>query len=262
MSLATAPGVAAAVEPLDTFNFSVGTYVSRLDTQVRADGEITGGTSVDLRRDLGLDVDGSIAFARLSWRPFARHEFGVSYFSDGMDSEHRLERDIDFEDHVYRAAATVRAEYDVDAIEAWYTWWAFSSANWALGPRLGVTWYRIGLGLSLQLDVDGNPVGSGGLEDTFHGDLPAPTLGASWRWTPAEDWRIAADAGWLSTEINNIEGTVGYARLGLEWHPWQHAGLMLDYQYTDLRASTERQHFTGHLEMRDEGLRFGVVVRY
>jgi len=262
MLLATAPGVAAAVEPLDTFNFSVGTYVSRLDTQVRADGEITGGTSVDLRRDLGLDVNGSIAFARLSWRPFARHEFGVSYFSDGMDSERRLERDIDFEDHVYRAAATVRAEYDVDAIEAWYTWWAFSSANWALGPRLGVTWYRIGLGLSLQLDVDGNPVGSGGLEDTFRGDLPAPTLGASWRWTPAEDWRIAADAGWLSTEINNIEGTVGYARLGLEWHPWQHAGLMLDYQYTDLRASTERQHFTGHLQMRDEGLRFGVVVRY
>ena len=37
---------------------------------------------------------------------------------------------------------------------------------------------------------------------------------------------------------------------------------MLDYNYTRIRASTERDHFTGHLNMRNSGLRLGVVVRY
>lgn len=260
--LAGAPGVAAAVEPLDTVNFSIGSYLTRFDTELRADGRFTNGTSIDLRRDLGLDPNDTIAFARLSWRPFDRHEFGLSYFGTDVAVERRLQHDIVFEDHVYEASATVRASYDLDSLEAYYVWWAFSSENWALGPRLGVTVYQIELGLDLTLDVNGNPVGSGGLKDSFNGDLPAPTIGASWRWTPAEDWRIAADAGWLSTEINNIDGTVGYARLGVEWHPWQHAGLMLDYNVMDIRASTERRHFTGHLDMRNSGLRLGLIVRY
>ena len=90
---------------------------------------------------------------------------------------------------------------------------------------------------------------------------PAPTLGLGWRWTPAQDWRISADAGWLSTEINGIDGTVTYARVGAEWHRWKHVGLLLEYNYTDISASTERNHFTGNLDMRDSGLRLGVVFR-
>ena len=139
-------------------------------------------------------------------------------------------------------------------------WWK-STDTWALGPRLGVTVYRLDVGLEATLDVNGNPVGSGSLDGRYRGDLPAPTLGVGWRWTPSEDWRISADAGWLSTEINNIEGTVTYARVGAEWHRWKHVGLLLEYNYSDIDANTERSHFTGHLELRDSGLRLGVVIR-
>lgn len=261
--LAAAPGAAMAVEPLDRIGFSVGSYVNRFDTEVRADGHNTGsGTTINLKRDLDLDPDNLIAFARLTWRPFDRHEFGLSYFGNSVEAEHRLDRDIVFEDELYQARATARANLDLRSLEAYYTWWGFSSDTWALGPRLGVTVYRVELGLELTLDVNGNPVGSGAVDGNYRGDLPAPTLGASWRWTPAEDWRIAADAGWLSTKINRIDGTVGYVRLSAEWHPWQHAGLMLEYSFMDVSASTEREHFTGHLDLRDSGVRAGLVVRY
>ena len=52
-----------------------------------------------------------------------------------------------------------------------------------------------------------------------------------------------------------------YARVGAEWHRWKHVGLLLEYNYTDISASTERNHFTGNLDMRDSGLRLGVVFR-
>ena len=260
--LLAAPTTALAVEPLDQVGFSIGTYASRFDTRIRGDGITANGTRLDLDRDLGLDPDDTIAFARLAWRPLERHEFGLAYFSNGADADHRLERDLVFEDQVYRAGVTIHGEYDLDSFEAYYTWWAFSSDTWALGPRLGVNVYRLELGLEMKLDVDGNPVGSGSLSGRYGGDLPAPTLGASWRWTPGKDWRVVADAGWMNTTINHIDGTVAYARLGLEWHPWRNAGLMLDYNYTNLRASTDRGALSGRVDLRDSGLRAGLVFRY
>ncbi|MBO9718071.1 MAG: hypothetical protein J7507_15035 [Pseudoxanthomonas sp.] len=256
------PGVAAAVEPLDTFSVSLGGYVTRFDTRVRVDGQTLGGTSIDLSKDLGLDPDDMIGFAGLTWRPFERHEVGLAYFRNEVEADRRLQRDIVFDDIVYAASATVRGHYGIDAVEAYYTWWGFLEENWALGPRLGVTWYRVELGLELEADVDGEPVADGTLDDTVKADLPAPTLGAAWRWTPAEDWRIVADAGWFSTEINRIDATVTYARAGVEWHPWARVGLILDYTLSDIDARTEREAFTGQLQLRNSGLRMGVLYRF
>ena len=73
---------------------------------------------------------------------------------------------------------------------------------------------------------------------------------------------FVADAGWMNTTINHIDGTVAYARLGVEWHPWRNAGLMLDYNYTNLRASTDRGALSGRVDLRDSGLRAGLVFRY
>lgn len=256
------PGAASAVEPLDTFSVSIGGYVTRFDTRVRADGASFDGTPIDLSRDLGLDKDDLIGYLGVTWRPFERHEVGLLYFQNGVDSEKRLERDIVFEDHLYQASATVRGHYDVDAVEAYYTWWGFSEEKWALGPRVGLTWYRIELGIELEADINGQPVGSGGLEDAVSADLPAPTLGAAWRWTPAEDWRIVADAGWFSTEINGIDGDVTYVRTGLEWFPRDRIGVLLDYTLSNINARTDRNAFTGHLELRNSGLRLGAIYRF
>ena len=47
--LTSAPGVAMAVEPLDRISFSAGSYLNRFDTELRADGHVTGGgTTIDL----------------------------------------------------------------------------------------------------------------------------------------------------------------------------------------------------------------------
>ena len=120
--LASTPGLAMAVEPLDRLGFSAGTYVNRFDTTLRADGRVTGaGTSIDLKRDLGLDTGNQLAFARLTWRPFERHEFGLSYYGDSVSADHRLQHDIVFEDDLYQADATVHANLSLKSLEGYYT---------------------------------------------------------------------------------------------------------------------------------------------
>lgn len=253
---------AAAVEPLDTFSIRAGGYVSRFDMGVSADGQLMNGTNVDLHRDLGLDPGNPLAFVGATWRPFDQHEFGLTYYRDDVEGSRRLEREIVFDDKVYAAAATVHAGYDFSALQAYYAWWAVSRETWALGPQVGLTWYRLDIDLALELDVNGNPVVGGGVKSEARADLPALTLGMSWRWVPADDWRISAEAGYFSTQINDIDANAFYGRAGVEWFPWERTGLTLYYTRNNIHGHLEREAYTGNLDFRNSGVSLGLVYRF
>lgn len=259
--LAAWPMQALAVEPLDVFSVRVSGYISRFDTDMRADGDTARGTQIDLRRDLGLDDEKAIAYVGLTWRPFDHHEFGLGYYRDDLGKTRQLQREIVFDDSVYQANATVRSEYDLKAYELRYTWWAASHDNWALGPRLGLVWYKISLGIDLQVQAGGAAGGTGANEEVS-ADLPAPSIGASWRWTPGEQWRISAEAGYFTADINDIDADVTSARLGVEWYPWQRFGFSLDYTINRIKADAQKNQFNGNLKFTDDGLRLGAVYRW
>ncbi|MET0654051.1 MAG: hypothetical protein ABWY94_00560, partial [Pseudoxanthomonas sp.] len=243
-----------AVEPLDTFSARIGGYVSTFDTEVRADGETSNGTDVDLERDLGLDEEDAIGYVGLTWRPWERHELGFSYYGTDLEGTRVLERDINFDGEVYEASATVRTEFSVDAYEAYYVWWAASHDDWALGPRLGLIWYRASIGLQVTVDAGGEQ-GEGSASSSVSADLPAPTIGGSWRWTPADDWRISADAGYFAADINGIDANVTFGRAGVEWFPWDRVGFSLDYIISNIEADADKDSFRGHFDFVDSGVR-------
>lgn len=252
---------AAAVEPLDTFNIRVGGYISKFDTELSADGETSRGTRIDLHRDLGLDQDNVIAFVGANWRPFEHHEFGFAYYQDSVDSTRQLQRDISFNGNTYQANATVRTDYDLDAYELNYVWWAASHERWALGPRLGLIWYKIGLDIDLELDANGNQA-TGSVGDSVSADLPSLTIGGSWRWTPADDWRLSAEAGYFTANFNDIDADVSFGRLGVEWYPWERFGFSLDYTINHIDADVQKSRYNGDFDFTDDGLRLGVAYRF
>jgi hypothetical protein len=250
-----------AVEPLDTFSVRLSGYVSKFDTELRADGETERGTPIDLERDLGLDADNIIANIGLTWRPWENHEFGLSYYTQSADKTRQTQRTFEFEDNLYQANSTVRADSDIDAYEAYYVWWAANHETWTLGPRFGLIWYRLKLGLSLEVDSNGNQVG-GAVSNSVSADLPAPTIGGSWRWVFADDWRMSADAGYFSVNVNDVDGDVYFGRLGIEWFPWERSGFLLDYTISKIKVDANKSDFNGNIDFKDSGLRLGYVYRF
>ncbi|NUO74002.1 MAG: outer membrane beta-barrel protein [Frateuria sp.] len=261
LALLAAAFPAAAVEPLDTFNIRVGGYISKFDTDLSADGETTRGTQIDLHRDLGLDSDNIIGFVGANWRPFDHHEFGFAYYQDSIDATRQLQREISFNGTTYPVNATVRTDYDLDAYELNYIWWAASHETWALGPRLGLIWYKLDLKLDLELDANGNQAG-GTASESVSADLPSVTVGGSWRWTPAEDWRISAEAGYFSANFNDIDADVTFGRIGVEWYPWERVGFSLDYTANRIKADVQKSRYNGDFKFTDDGLRLGVAYRF
>ena len=218
------------------------------------------GTPVNLQHDLGLDDNNPVANIGLTWRPREHHEFGLNYYNKDADKTQVLDRDFYFEDTHYQTRSTVRASVDVDSYEAYYIWWAAAHDTWSLGPRMGLVWYRIDLGLTAKLDANGAPVS--GIGDSAAADLPTPTIGGSWRWDFAPKWRLNADAGYFPLNMSDIDGDVYHARLGVEWFPWQHSGFLLDYTMDRVKVDVQESQLKGTLDFNDEGVRVGYIHRF
>lgn len=258
--LAASP-TARAVVPLDTFSARIGGYISTVDTQVRADGQTSAGTEFDLDRDLALDKDSTLGLVNLTWRPFEKHEFAFSYRQDEKEATKHLQRDIIFNGTVYPTSATVRSQVAIDTYEASYVWWAASHETWALGPRLGLTWYSVDMRIDMQRDANGNPV-TGSVSNDVSIDLPEPTIGGSWRWVPGRQWRVSADAGYLTANISGVDADVFFGRAGVEWYPWERVGFWLDYTISDVDAQVDKDRYNGTFVFRDSGIRLGVAYRF
>ena len=258
-----APSQARAVEPLDTFSFRIGGYVTSWDTEVRADGTTRRGTDIDFDRDFGLDDSATIGYVGLTWRPWERHEFGLTYYQDDADATRTISRDITFQDTTYQANSTVSVDVGIDAYEAYYVWWAANKENWSLGPRVGLIWYRLDMAMALLVDVNGNAAGNAFREEAS-ADLPTLTLGGSWRWTPGghNAWRIGADVGYFQANINDVDGDIVYGRIGAEWFPWERSGFTLDYTLSKISVDADKSDFIGNLDFIDSGLKVGYIYRW
>lgn len=258
-----APSQARAVEPLDTFSFRVGGYITSWDTKVRADGQTQRGSQVELDRDFGLDDSATIGYVGLTWRPWESHEFGLTYYQDDADATRTIARDITFRDTTYQANSTVSVDVGIDAYEGYYVWWAAQKENWTLGPRVGLVWYRLDMAMALQVDVNGNAAG-GAFREEAQADLPSLTLGGAWRWTPGghNAWRIGADVGYFKANVNDVDGDVTFGRIGVEWYPWERSGFTLDYSLSKISVDARKTDFIGNLDFIDSGLKLGYIYRW
>lgn len=165
----------------------------------------------------------------------------MNYFTKDSDKTRVIASSFDFDGTHYETNSTVRAAIDIDSYEAYYIWWAASRERWSLGPRVGLIWYRIDMSLAAQLDSNGSPVQ--GIGDEVSTDLPTLTLGGSWRWDFAEDWRLSADAGYFAANIDNVDGDIFFGRVGVEWFPWEHSGFLLDYTVNRVKVDVDQPRF-------------------
>jgi hypothetical protein len=259
---AAAPGVRAQeLTPLDTASFRIGGFITTFDTDVSVDGTTQRGTPINLGTDLGLDDSSTIGYVGVTWRPWEHHEFGLTYYQFDADSTRTTTRDFTFRDTTYTANSVIAADFALDGYEAYYTWWAASNERWALGPRVGLVWFSLDLSVALLVDANGNTFG-GARRGDASADLPSPVIGGSWRWVPGPNWRVYADAGYLTANIDNVDADILYGRIGVEWFPWERSGFSLDYTISQIDATLDESDFDGTTNLDVSGIRLGYVYRW
>jgi len=251
---------------LDTFSVSVGAFANSTSAGIRADGVVAGsGTELNFGRDLGQDDTRALPFISVTWRPWERHEFEFSYFSDSHSSSRTLSRNIEFNDKIFVVGGELGTKFSIDAGSIVYRYWAWTDGDAAFGIFGGLQWYSLSLGLNGTVGVvgpDGTVTASGNASAKVSSTLPDPSLGLSYRYQ-INDWaRVVADGGGFKINIDDVDATLYNFRLGAEFYPWTNFGIVTQYSYNKINADVSRDKFLGSFDARFSGFQVLFKARF
>lgn len=258
LMLSLTASVQAKIPALDKANVTLALAIPDSSTEISFDNN-SSSDPIDFEKELGLETDDLVASFGATWRPWDNHQFGLTYFNNTGENTREvsgLEWDGEFYD------GTAKVETDLDAYDISYIWWWKNEESWAFGPRFGLTYMSFDASLDLLLDADGDPVVDDSFDRDGNTDIPAPTIGAAWRWAFADDWRLKMDAGYMSAKIGDFDGDALILGAGVEWFPWENWGFSLNASRLAIDVNTAQTDFNGDLDLTLSNYNLGITYRF
>jgi hypothetical protein len=246
---------------LDRFSLTAGTFRSDIGLSARLGGNAEIGESeIDFNDDFDFSADRKLPIFELGWRPFDRHEFRLRHFNDRQSRSAVLSREIRFEGDVYPVDAEARGAVELDIIELDYTYWAWTRPRNAFGLRVGALRYT--LDVELEASIESPEIGSVELEGSASRAVNAPVIGAVYRHAFSRQWRGHADFSAVKLRWDDIDGRVLEGSLGIEYLPFDHFSLMLEYERIWLRAEFEESAVDARADLRLSGPQLKARLRF
>ncbi len=258
MMLALTATAQAKVPALDKVSVTLALAIPDSSTEINFDNN-SSSDPVDFEKDVGLQTDDLVASFGATWRPWENHQFGLTYYNNTGENTKEV-TGLEWDGVVYDG--TARLKTDLDSYDISYIWWWKNEESWAFGPRLGLTYMSFDANLDLLVDADGDPVVDESFDRSGNTDIPAPTIGAAWRWAFADDWRLKLDAGYMSAKIGDFDGDALLIGGGVEWFPWENWGFSLNFQSMAIDVNTAQTDFNGDLDMTQSNYNLGITYRF
>jgi hypothetical protein len=240
---------------LDRWTFRIGGFLTGLDTTIRLDSPTGGeGTSINLEDDLGFDSSLSVPRLELGVILGRRHEISGGYFKTDRDSTTTLQRDIEWGDETFPINIKIGAFYNTEFVNLAYTYWFYSSESTSLGITGGLVYSSLGAGVGIALSGPGVSA-----EDDLSTEVPVPQLGFSVNHYLGRRFVFNGALGYIAFNLDDWEGSVSSARVGVEHRTWKNFGFGLGYGYTGYDIDTLASDFLGKWEYTVSG--FEIYLR-
>ncbi|MFY2763064.1 hypothetical protein [Arenimonas sp. MALMAid1274] len=254
LAVLAAESAPAADEPraLDRVSVWLGGFQADSNTTVSAragDGDYTAAGTVNLERDLGLDQREPVTHARLDFLVGESQGLSLEYFGYRRSNETRLSRQIEFDGQVYQADARLRGDFDYDFASAAYRWW-FGEGATVYGLGLGLAGYWVQTLLDGEASLDEDSVRA---TVRSSDQAVAPLLALGWRHAFSDQVRVYADLSGVAKGGQRLSGHIVDAAVGLEWFPFERAGLALEYGATRIRLDRRRDLLDARLDLALSG---------
>jgi hypothetical protein len=239
---------------LDRVAVTVGSFFGKTDSDLRLDvGAGDFGTEISFENDLGLNSDNSIFRIGAEFRPWKRHQFGVSYYKLSRSASTTLNREIEFEGVIFPINITVNAFLDTKLLSGTYTFWVSVRDRTAFGLSAGLTGFTVETGIGST-----NPT----LEAQASTDLPVPMFGAEFRGAILDPLRFTGKFQILpEVTINDYSGRVYDYSVELEYRFIKNVGVAVAYSGFNVDLKVEKRVFFGDIHYDIQGVQvFGRVA--
>lgn len=251
LSLLVSPVTLAQHSPaLDRVSIALGGYYPTTDTTLSAsdkEGYLRG--SFNLEHDLDMDDRGTVGRVRMDFLVGARQGLSFDYFSYRRGSSDSLSREIDFEGTPYDIDAWARGKLEFDFGSTAWRWW-FGDGNDVFGFGLGISYYRVTTRLRGEVSLNGEVI-RGHSASNDHALAPLLTLG--WRHAFSPNLRMYFDASGVTKHGGRLSGQLYNAALGMEWFPWGHLGVGVEYGVSRIQLTRAKRYYNAHLDLKLHG---------
>lgn len=223
------------------YKVAVGGFVPINNTQIEVgnkDGSF--GTTIDFENDLGYSKTTGTFLGDLQWRISRRSRLDFSYYHIDRSSSHRLQRNIEFKDHVYPVNASANSYFNTDIFRLSYGYAFFSRPKFEAGMLVGAHIVKAGVGLSA--------VGTSGnidVSDDFGFTAPLPDVGIWGGYVIAPRWSINGEISYLALKVDNIDGRLINYNIAVMYEVLSHFTLALGYTGLNFRVDVDKDKFKG-----------------
>jgi opacity protein-like surface antigen len=245
-----APAALAAPDPWGApFTIQIGAYNAEAETKIRLDSTSGRfGTEVSFESDLGGEHRKATPTFDMLWRFNPRHAIELSAISLRRDGQTTLSATIDWGDRTFPISTQVDSNFDSDIVRLAYRWSMVHDDRAELGLLLGVHYTRLETSLS--------SVGSAtSFSDDAAIDYPLPTIGLRGSVRLGESWRVNGFGQFLKLKIDDYDGEVLNAGVGLEWMFARSMFAGLGYEYYKYNLVSSKDNARGEFNYEFDGPR-------
>ncbi len=226
----------------ETFKITVGGLLGSTDPSLSLNGTTTEGTPIDFGFNGGKSVSSITASAE--WRFFPHHRVTLLWYGTKRSNTYTLANDIEINDNLIPAGATLTPEIRNDFFFVNYRWSFVKNDNVEIAALLGL------YGANFRFDVTATAI-PGQPGRTFNQNasttLPLPLIGASLDWYIAPRWTASTSLSGLKAKIGDVNGSVWVFTVSSDYMIWKNFGLGLAYMHSDINADVTKTNFNGNI---------------
>jgi hypothetical protein len=246
-ALAQAPAAAPAPQPAtrqvwsdlpDRFQVDAGYFRAKMTTALRLQGSIGPANDVSFEKDLGVADTAGTYWIDATIRMSRRNSFKINYVSVTREGQPQsLTRDFTWNDQTYSAGLTASGTIGMDLLSTYYRFAVSKRDRFEIGVATGLGFLQLRAAVKAQ----GNLTGPGGQITTVNldesGKLGVPTgdIGGYFNAWVTKRVVVRGDYLYILIRPSDMEASVTDWRLAVDFYPWRHAGIGVQYKYNEFR---------------------------
>jgi hypothetical protein len=254
--LTTNNAAGPTVLPWEKGSVSFGAYLAGFNSDLSF-GTKGAGVTVNAEQLLGLDTKLSVFRANATYRPgeTRRNQLDFTYAAYNRSGSGILTEDFVVNGVTYPVGAQINTTFNFDIIRGTYSYAVLQDDRMRLA--LGGGLYVVPLHYSFSGQTTGGSTSAEG--DYLTIPLPAFSYRGDFALTPKLFLTTAIDGMYL--KISNFQGSILDVSTGLEYRPWKHFGLGMQYASTSVYVEGQSDSssypggsFIGTISVRFTGL--------
>jgi len=236
----------------DKFSLDLGVFFPERTVTMSIDGPVTAaGEDINFEESFGLKKSDEVFSLNFGWRFGEKWQLGAQYFRSSGEKGKFLQEDVEWNDIIFGQGTGVLVGQEFQLIRTFFARKFRSSERHEFGLGLGIHWLEIGAFIEGNAVVNGAQAGF--RRESVSAKAPLPNIGAWYTYSFSPKWALKARLDWLSAKIDEYDGTLINAAVGLNYQMFKHAGLGLSYNLFDLDLNINKRGWHGNVNTAYEG---------